>query len=224
MPESRKWYHTFKPFPRGARPFLPADPMKFPKPTEMAHRLVGGALAEGGIAVDATAGNGHDTLFLAHRVGSAGRVYAFDVQDTALRETGRRLSWAGVAERVRLVAAGHEVMGEQIAAGDRGRVGAVMFNLGYLPGGDKTRTTEAATTLTALGAALGLLAPGGVATVVCYPGHPAGGVEAEAVVDFCRGLDQGEFRVARYGFENLVSAPPFLLAVEKRGRTSNIER
>ena len=189
--------------------------MRFPKATEMAHRLVAERLFEGAVAVDATAGNGHDTLFLAERVGVSGVVYAFDVQRAALDETTRRLSGAGLDGRLRLCAAGHETMAELVDAGHRGAVAVVMFNLGYLPGGDKTKTTQGETTVAALRQALELLAPGGLMTVACYPGHPAGAEEAGEVSRFLAGLAQGEFRVLRYGFENLVNAPPFLLAVEK---------
>jgi predicted methyltransferase len=189
--------------------------MRFPKATEMAHRLVAERLSEGALAVDATAGNGHDTLFLARRVGAAGVVYAFDVQQAALDETARRLAEAGADGGLRLCAAGHETMSEAIDAGHHGEIAVVMFNLGYLPGGDKSKTTRGETTLAALRQALRLLAPGGLMTVACYPGHPAGAEEAGEVSQFLAGLDQGEYRVARYGFENLVNAPPFLLAVEK---------
>ena len=49
-----------------------------------AHRLLAQATPAGGTAIDATAGNGHDTLFLAQCVGANGRVYAFDIQPQAL--------------------------------------------------------------------------------------------------------------------------------------------
>lgn len=191
--------------------------MRFPKATEMAHRLVGERLTAGAVTVDATAGNGHDTLFLAGRVGAAGIVYAFDVQRAALDETTRRLATAGEDRQLRLRAAGHETMTGEVAPEHRGRLAAVMFNLGYLPGGDKSKTTCRETTLSALGQALELLAPAGLMTVVCYPGHPAGAGEASAVARFLGGLEQVDYRVLRYGFENLANAPPFLLAVEKAG-------
>jgi len=181
----------------------------------MAHRLVAECLADGDVAVDATAGNGHDTLFLARRVGAAGVVYGFDVQQQALVATAERLAAAGVEGRVQLRAAGHETMAEEVAPSHHGGVAVVMFNLGYLPGGDKTKTTRRETTLAALGVAMQLMRSGALMTVTCYPGHPAGAEEAEAVSRFLAELDPAEFRVVRYGFENLVNAPPFLLAVEK---------
>ena len=91
----------------------------------------------------------------------------------------------------------------------------VMFNLGYLPGGDKSKTTHWETTVAALRQSFELLAQGGIVTAVCYPGHPAGAEEANAVSRFMVTLDQVDYRVVRYGFENVVNDPPFLLAVEK---------
>jgi tRNA1(Val) A37 N6-methylase TrmN6 len=143
------------------------------------------------VALDATAGNGHDTLFLARSVGPEGEVHALDVQAPAITATHKRLEAAGVANRVRLHQVGHEALPDPIPAAERGRLRAVMFNLGYLPAGDKTLITRGTTTLPALAAAGALLAPGGRLTVVAYPGHPGGAEETEAVVGWVRdGLPQ----------------------------------
>ena len=143
--------------------------------------MVGERLRAGDVVVDATAGNGHDTEFLARSVGDLGKVYAFDVQAAALEATRDRLERGGIFERVRLVDSDHAEMGERVTEEDRGAVGAVMFNLGYLPGGDKGLVTEPESTLEALGAALALIRAGGVVTVVVYTGHPGGEAEARAV-------------------------------------------
>ncbi len=132
-------------------------------------------LQPGEVAVDATVGNGHDTLFLAQQVGAQGHVYGFDIQEEALARTRRRLEEAGLRDRVTLLQMGHEHMAEAVPAAWHGRIGAVMFNLGYLPGGsDRTCITRPQTTVPALEAALRLLRPGGVLTVVAYRGHPGG--------------------------------------------------
>lgn len=139
----------------------------------------------GSVLVDATAGRGRDTLFLARVAGPVGRVHAFDVQAEALRATARRLERAGCAGRVTLFHCGHERMAEKLEH-ERGRVAAVMFNLGFLPWSESALTTRADTTACALEAAWSLLGPGGMLSVACYAGHAGGAGEAAAVERWMR--------------------------------------
>ena len=128
-------------------------------------------LQEGDVAVDATAGNGHDTLYLAQKVGERGHVYAFDVQQAALDSTKERLAENGIPdERVTLILSGHERMADYV----KEPVRCVLFNLGWLPSGDHSVTTRVPTTLAAVEAACGLLLPGGMVSVCVYPGHEEG--------------------------------------------------
>ena len=145
-------------------------------------------LQAGDVAIDATVGNGHDTLFLARAVGEAGRVYGFDIQQAALDKAWQRLDEVGMAEWVSLYHAGHETMALHLPEQWRGRVKVVMFNLGYLPGGDKSRTTGSATTLAALQQSLEWLAPDGLLSVIVYTGHPGGMAEALAVREWIMSL------------------------------------
>ena len=162
---------------------------------QQAHAALSEILAEGDIAIDATVGNGHDTLFLAREVGEVGTVYGFDIQEAALDTAYRRLQEEGLAGRVSLYHAGHEAMAVVLPESVRGRVKAVMFNLGYLPGGDKQRTTGINTTLAALEQARALLAPGGAISVLAYTGHPGGREEAEAVRGWARSLSPDYYQV-----------------------------
>src|SRR5262249_21317060 len=130
------------------------------------------------IAIDATAGNGHDTRFLLECVGASGRVFAFDLQAEALAHTARA---AGDVSNLTLFTRDHAEMRDAIPPEYHGHVGAVMFNLGYLPGGDHSITTQPTSTLKAISAALELLRPGGVLTVLAYTGHLGGAEEADAV-------------------------------------------
>jgi tRNA A58 N-methylase Trm61 len=75
---------------------------------ELAHASVQRAVKPGSVAVDATAGNGNDTLFLAGLVGTSGLVLAFDIQPEALEKTRAVLENAKLAARVRLFLTGHE--------------------------------------------------------------------------------------------------------------------
>lgn len=163
---------------------------------QQAHQLLIDVLQPSDIAIDATVGNGHDTLFLAQQVGEQGKVYGFDIQQRALDSAWQRLEQAGVSAQVSLYHAGHETMGFMVPESAQGRVKVVMFNLGYLPGGDKGRTTAASTTLAALQAALMMLAPGGVISLLAYTGHPGGREEAELLKAWATSLPQGIFTVS----------------------------
>ncbi|MEM1082653.1 MAG: class I SAM-dependent methyltransferase [Verrucomicrobiota bacterium] len=150
------------------------------RPTAAAHRVVAEVVRPGDLVVDATAGNGHDTAFLAGLVGEGGRVMAFDVQEEAIRSTADRLEAAGLADRVELRLESHGRLLERVG---RGTVSAVMLNLGYLPGGDHERITEVGESCKAVVQGLFSLKEGGMVTVVCYTGHPGGKEEADAVVE-----------------------------------------
>lgn len=189
--------------------------MSLPSILSFTHQRVREVLQEGAVAVDATVGNGHDTLFLAEQVGPAGCVHGFDIQREALESAHHRLTEAGVAKRVILHHAGHQRMEETLPPDVRGRIRAVMFNLGYLPGGDKTIITRPETTLEAIRQSLRLLSPGGLLTVVLYTGHPGGEEEAEAVLHYMKTLDPQRYQVARYTHINRHHAPS-LVAVEKK--------
>lgn len=192
--------------------------MAIPSILECAHLLAGRGVEPGGLAIDATVGNGHDTLFLVQEVGPGGRVLGFDIQTEALDTTRERVhSEAPEAlERLHLVHAGHESMATHLDKGVYGTVGAVMFNLGYLPGGDHSITTEPESTRSALATSAELLRPGGVITIVAYPGHEGGAVETEAVLEWTSSLSQDAFRSLSYRFVNRMNEAPRLFAVEKR--------
>mgnify|MGYP000140783824 CR=1 FL=1 len=159
--------------------------------TRLAHRLVRPALGARGRALDATAGNGHDTVFLAEESGTAGTVLAMDIQQAALTSTRQRLRGAGLEARAALVQADHRRLGRLTPPAWRGSVDAVMFNLGYLPGSDRSVITTPERTRPALDAARELLRPGGMLSVLVYRGHPGGEEEAQAVAAWMARAAQG---------------------------------
>lgn len=182
--------------------------MSFPRVTETAHDLVARFVREGDHVIDATVGKGHDTRFLARLVGTTGRVDGFDIQAGAIEATARELH--GLPQ-VNLHCLGHERMREVVS----GPVSAVMFNLGYLPSGDKTLVTRPDTTVAALDAAWELLrGPGGILSVVVYPGHEGGTIESLAVEAWFSRLDPIHHRTLWHG--PAVPCPqkpaPYLLA------------
>ena len=182
-----------------------------------ARQLIEGRLKNGGRALDGTAGNGRDTLFLAQLAGGNGKVWAFDIQAQALSNTAGLLRENGVEERVELIAASHADLADYV----REPLDAAMFNFGYLPGGDKTVTTKADSSVRAIQAAAALLAEGGLLTAVVYSGHLAGRAEAAAIEQWAAALPQEQYQVLHYRFTNQRNHPPQLLAIEKRIRKPN---
>ncbi|HED16552.1 MAG TPA: methyltransferase domain-containing protein, partial [Gammaproteobacteria bacterium] len=139
--------------------------------TDYARDFISQGIKSGDTVIDATAGNGHDTLLLAEGVGQSGTVYAFDVQEQAIRTVRLRLDQAGQLQQLKLVHGGHQTMSQHIPRSIHGTITAIMFNLGYLPGADHQLTTQTDTTLRALDLACVLLAPGGKLSIIAYPGH-----------------------------------------------------
>jgi predicted methyltransferase len=170
-------------------------------------------LSDGDIVVDATMGNGYDTLFLTQCVSPGGHVFAFDVQEAALAETRKRVA-AGLTT---LIHAGHEMMRAHLPEALHGKISAIMFNLGYLPGTDKTLITRTETTMSAVREALELLKPNGVLTVVVYPGHEGGADEGRSIEAWAVTLDSRRFEVQHLRPVNRAASPPELWVIWKRG-------
>lgn len=188
-----------------------------PSAVRWAQLLMADRLKPGTRVLDATAGNGHDTLFLARLVGPEGHVYAMDVQEAAVEETRRRLREAGVPEAgFTVLHAGHERMDELLPAEAHGGLAGIMFNLGYLPGSDKTVITLTATTVRAVEAALRMLAPGGLLTVAIYPGHEGGAEEQRVLAEKFSALPPREYEVQQLRPVNRAAAPPECWVVWKR--------
>ena len=186
-----------------------------PPLTEQAHVILRRAIRAGDTAIDATAGNGHDTTFLARQVGPTGAVFAFDVQPAALDRTRDRLDAEGLTN-VTLLYRDHAEMSEVIPERHHGQVAAVMFNLGYHPGGDAIVTTRGDRTVTAITAALKLLRPQGVLTVIAYVGHAGGLDEAAAVERLLREQTRTEFTVQLPDTGSATATSPRLFAVTKQ--------
>jgi len=181
------------------------------KITDLAHHKVGLIIKEGDRAIDATAGNGYDTIFLAEKAGPTGHVFAFDIQEEALKATAGRLKEKGFEDRVTLIRAGHE----QLALYVGGPVSVVMYNLGYLPGGGCRVKTSFETTLNSFGQALGLLKTGGIITIVLYPGHPEGRLEKKELLNVCSKLPSSDYTVLHTGLVNQDNDPPEMIVVQK---------
>ncbi|MFO8068848.1 MAG: class I SAM-dependent methyltransferase [Alkalibacterium sp.] len=168
----------------------------------------------GDTVVDATVGNGHDTLLLAECVGDTGHVIGFDIQKPALETTQHKLNEANLAHRVSLHHKGHEEIDTVLSSSTD--LSLVVYNLGYLPKGDKGIITTPDTTLKSVEQALGHLKSKGLILLMIYYGHEGGETEKGAVLNYVEQLPQKEFSVLQYQFINQKNSPPFLIAIEKR--------
>ncbi len=182
---------------------------------QQAHAILQNRLHGGDIVIDATTGNGYDCLFLARHVAPTGLVYGFDVQTAAIQVTAQRIAEANLSACVHLNQIGHQFMAKQIPAHHHGDVKAVMFNLGYLPHGDKSLITQANTTIMALKAASQLLGVGGVITILAYPGHAGGDIETAQVTDYCQQLTDEGFALQIIESQYPSPSAPRLLVLRK---------
>lgn len=183
--------------------------------TSLAGEFIKSVIKPGDIVVDATAGTGQDTLLLAECTGASGCVYAFDIQEEALKIIQDKLVIKGVESFVTLIHQGHETMKEVLKSKGvmNNTVKAIVFNLGYLPGGDHSVATSGTTTLMALEGALKLLAPQGIITVCLYPGHSEGLRESEEVLNWCESLEKP---FVAHHFQTLNrKLPPTLVIIQR---------
>lgn len=180
--------------------------------TQIFKMLIDPFLYKGMIAVDCTVGNGHDTLFLAKEAGTEGKVYGFDVQASAIEATKKRLSDHDDIAPVEIFHAGHENLEAHIDEA----LDIVVYNLGYLPRHDKSITTMTQTTLESVKQAMKMIKPGGVVSVIAYPGHDEGANELAGLSEFLKDIDQAEFDILRSEFINQKNRPPILFLIEKR--------
>jgi 16S rRNA C1402 N4-methylase RsmH len=181
--------------------------------TRVAHLLMAERLSPGDRCIDATAGNGHDTVFLRQKTGERGLVAAIDIQAVAIESTRNLLRQQGLETGCRLIKGDHaqllSLLGNDWLAAAR----VICFNLGYLPGGDKQHATQSASTLAALQAALAFLAPGGLLAVTAYPGHREGASESEAVAAFMSELATNGYFVNSWSGLSTAKPAPVLYVV-----------
>ncbi|CAL5321303.1 unnamed protein product [Camellia sinensis] len=191
------------------------------KATQVAHSVWRHVVQKGDTVIDATCGNGYDTLAMVKMVADkthCGHVYAMDVQKVALENASSLLdesltSYEVQKGLVELFAICHSKMEEVVPKGVPVRL--VVFNLGYLPGGDKALITRSETTLQALEAAKRMLASGGLISIVVYVGHPGGREEYEAVQAFASGLPVENWICCKLQMLNRPLAPILVLVLKR---------
>ncbi|MFQ5730150.1 MAG: class I SAM-dependent methyltransferase [Waddliaceae bacterium] len=184
---------------------------------DLAHKHWKSLVRPGDTVIDATCGNGHDTLFLAGLAltPKTGSLYALDLQPIAI-ESCRELLLNNlprdVFEKIHFIEGCHSILPKGILPES---TKLIAYNLGYLPGGDKTKTTRAKTTLKSLRQAQVIIQAGGVISVTCYPGHPEGKEEEKAILEYAETLDPKRWSCCHHSWINRKKAPS-LLFIQKR--------
>ncbi len=168
-------------------------------------------LKEGDVCADFTMGNGHDTEFLSKTVGESGKVYAFDIQKAAVESTEKNLKAAGCPENYVLINDSHHNLKKYITE----PIKAGMFNLGYLPGGDKSITTMRETTLPAISDAIDMLGKDACLNIAVYPGHKEGELEGEEICEMLSKLSRYKLCVTKVKILNSPTSPYFILVETK---------
>jgi hypothetical protein len=194
----------------------------FQSPIDLAHRYWEKILRPGDLAVDATCGNGKDTLKLAQLSLNevSGEIYAYDIQSEAIKSAQKYLSTQLNLDqflRIRFIQASHTEFSSAIRPLS---VRLIVYNLGYLPGGNKNLTTDASTTLASVASAMPLICHGGVVSITCYPGHSEGLVEETALLRFASELDPSEWSCCHHQWLNR-RASPSLILLQKSTKPDN---
>lgn len=163
------------------------------------HDFLRRTVQPGAFCIDATAGNGHDTAFLCELVGEHGRVLALDIQQQAVENTRARLNELGYDGIGTAVLDSHANLAQYA---EPESVDCIVFNLGWLPGGDHSIFTRPDSTKRAIEAGLSLLRRGGVMTVCIYYGGRSGYEERDAMLEYFRTLDDKKYTVLLSQFYN----------------------
>lgn len=177
----------------------------------IAKKIMKSYVQKGHIVLDCTVGNGNDTITLSRLVGDKGKVYGFDIQSIALEITKEKLIKEGLEDRVVLINDSHEYIDKYISQ----KLDFIIYNLGYLPNGNKEIKTNRDSTLISIKKSLSLLNKNGLLLVTCYTGHKGGIEEWKALKDYFIDISQRDFNILEFNFINQKNNPPILYGLEK---------
>lgn len=186
--------------------------MKLERILPFAKSLIDSHINHNSIVIDATCGNGNDTAYFAQHVPN-GFVYGFDIQEQAILNTHKKIK---DYSNVKLIQSGHENAKLHIPAEHHGHIDVAIFNLGYLPKGNKEIVTKPETTIMAINEIFDILSIEGIIILVIYHGHEEGKIEKEALLEFLQNFDQNKAHILQYQFINQKNNAPFICAIEKR--------
>ena len=180
--------------------------------TYWCHEIIRSQAVKGGVYIDATMGNGNDTLMLCQLAGDKGEVFAFDIQERAIQKTQELLIKHECMERVRLIQDGHENMDQYVKDSS---ADVICFNFGYLPGGDHDIATKAATSLSAIEKGLNILKNGGMMSLCIYSGGDTGFEEKEQILSYLKTLPAERYTVIVNEYYNRGNNPPMPVFIFK---------
>jgi ubiquinone/menaquinone biosynthesis C-methylase UbiE len=186
--------------------------LRYSQVTSWYHEMIRSKTPEGGIYIDATMGNGNDTLLFCKMAGNTGKVYAFDIQEKALEQTKELLLSYGMSERARLILDGHEHMDRYVK---ESTADAIVFNFGYLPGGSHNIATLSDTSIKAVSKALKILKPGAMLCLCVYSGGDTGFEEKEKILAYIKKLPPKEYTVIVNQYYNRKNNPPLPVFIFK---------
>ena len=178
-------------------------------------RVISENVREGDICIDATAGRGNDTLFMAQLVGESGHVTAFDIQQDAVDSTKKLLEENGVSHRADVLLKSHS---EMDALFDEGSVSCITFNFGWLPKGDHSVSTKKETSIEAIEKGLRLLKKDGIMTLIIYYGRDTGFEERDAILEYLPTIDSEKYTVLEMPFVNRPNCPPIPIIIMRDER------
>ncbi|MGF0031793.1 tRNA (mnm(5)s(2)U34)-methyltransferase [Bariatricus sp. SGI.154] len=187
--------------------------MKQSQITYWCHEIIRSQAVKEGFYIDATMGNGNDTLMLCDLAGAGGKVLAFDIQEEAITRTKELLDQHGMLDYAELILDGHEHMDRyaELQSAD-----VICFNFGYLPGGDHQIATSASTSVEAIKKGLGILKSGGMMSLCIYSGGDTGFKEKERILEFIKELSPQEYTVIVNEYYNRGNCPPVPVFIFKR--------
>ena len=180
--------------------------------TQWCSRFIEEQVKEGDICIDATMGNGNDTLLLSRLAGPDGQVLAFDIQEQALQAARQKLLRENAPANYTLFLESHTHMADHVKPDS---VSCIVFNFGYLPGGDHHLATKTNTTILAVEAGLGMLKTGGIMSICIYSGGDSGFEERDGVLEYLSQLDDRKYFIARQDFPNKKNNPPMPVFIIK---------
>ena len=186
--------------------------MKSYQITEWCRHFIEDHVEEGDICIDATAGNGNDTKLLCELVGASGKVYAFDIQEQAIANTKERLEKANLSERAEVLLESHIHMSKYV---DEGSASCIVFNFGYLPGGDHSLATRKESSIQAIYEGLSLLKKGGIMSLCIYSGGDSGFEEKDGILEALKKLDGKQYLVIVSTYFNRPNNPPIPAIIVK---------
>lgn len=158
------------------------------------------------VALDATMGNGFDLEFLG-LLPKVQSVWGFDVQPEAVENSKKRVEH--ITKDIYFIQDSHHQLDHYI----EGTIDIGMFNLGYLPQGDKTIVTTTDTTLLAIKKAIEKLSASGILTIMTYPGHEEGKREHCEVEKFLTEMSQKQVKVLKLAMTNVNKPCPNVFVV-----------